>query len=353
MTHRVPSVAALLAVAVLGTAGCDQTSEDTIPEFVASRTGDLVTCGEGSFDRVQINALLADYPELAEELGISEVQTCDDASTYFEAYADYIESFPSEEAEAGDDDLPADFRIAAADGTNLSTNGVLELPGGCTGVLIHSRALLTAAQCVDQWAPSGEKNFDKSNFTIKNFGGGSWTGTVRINIHPNFTGNHVTADSGDDIAVIKRYSGSFGFPNSHRHRLYTGKMSTIGWMKAFGRGFVNNSTGFGTLRYMNFKPNWSGPYHFLMDANDPSRVCSGDQGGPVRDFTPTHGYPVVAGLLGSFENYWGQTCAIGGGKQRAVRIQRKVRWIDDMLGGNDHDSCTAFTDSGWTYERCW
>ena len=217
-------------------------------------------------------------------------------------------------------------------------------------MLITSRALITAAHCVDQWS-EGHRNFWLEDYTIKDFGSNTWEGDVRVNIHPNWTGGDFggQSDVADDIAVIKILSGSFGFPSSHRHRLYKGYMSTIGWMKFFGRGNSSNSGGgSGTLRYMNFKSDWSGPYHFLMYADDPSRVCN-------RDLTPTNGYPTVAGLVTSMEvlTSGNNRCAATGGKQRATRLQHKIRWIDDMIGGSDNDDCTTFHDSGWVYERCW
>ncbi len=337
----------LFALSFAGSA-CESSSERTTPTFETDRSGPLLPCDGGSFDRDQINATLEEHPDLAAALGIEAVDTCEDAGEYFVAYRDYIESFPSLETPA-----TSELRIAAADGTNQTTPGVLELTGGCTGVLIHERALITAAHCVDQWA-GGEKNFWKDDYTIKNFGGGQFTGTVRINIHPNYTGTYGGGlDDGDDIALVKLTEGSFGFPSGDRHRLYTGYLSTMGTMKAFGRGVVNNNGGSGTLRFMWYDESWSGPYHFLMDADDASRICKGDSGGPIRDVSPS-GFAVVAGLNTSFEiDDPGDDCAEAGGKMRAVRVQHKVRWIDDMIGGDDDDDCTAYVDDGWSYERCW
>lgn len=331
---------------------CGDASADRSPSFDADRTGPLVPCDDGGFDRVQINATLEEHPELAEALGITDVQTCEDAENYLVAFAEYIESFPSL-----DDPRTDELRIAAADGTNQTTPGILEVYSGnegvCTGVLIHDRALITAAHCVDQWAPAGEKNFWKENYTIKNFGGGQITRTVRINIHPDYTGMYGGGlDDGDDIAVVKLTEGSFGFPDSDRHRLYTGSLATIGSMKAFGRGVVDNNGGSGTLRYMWYDEDWSGSYHFFMEADDASRTCIGDSGGPIRDVSPS-GYAVVAGLITSGETEDDGDCTKAGGNMRAVRIQHKVAWIDDMIGGDAHDDCTAYNDDGWTYERCW
>jgi hypothetical protein len=226
---------------------------------------------------------------------------------------------------------------------------------GCTAVLIHTRGIITAAHCVDQLAPdSGTKNFWRDNFSIQNFGGGSFDGTVRINIHPDFTGSHGGGlDDGDDIALIKLTEGTFGFPDEDRHRVYVGAMSTIGTMKLYGRGVTSHDGGgSGVLRRMQYTPTWSGPEHFLNEAGT-SRVCKGDSGGPSLDNVPSSGVSVVAGLNTSVDANGDDMCATTGGKQRQVRLQHKIRWIDQMLGGTDSDDCTEFNADGWVYERCW
>lgn len=76
------------------------------------------------------------------------------------AYIDHVESFEPAETVSCDPEVDTAPRVKSADGSYLTTSGVLELgPLGCTGVLITDRALITAAHCVAPLSENGDRNF--------------------------------------------------------------------------------------------------------------------------------------------------------------------------------------------------
>ncbi len=361
MTHKHLLKFSLAALFV--SSGCDADEVDpTPPSFETETRGELVRCEAGTYDFLQINALLQDNPDLSDALGMETVQSCQDAQAFIDDGLDFVESFPSEPLVSADDEL----RVAAAEASHLTEDGIIRLrfpaPSGgvssCTGVLVHQRAVITSAHCVDQLAPGGAKNFDAYGVAVDNFGGGKYTGKVRINIHPDYVGGsegHAGGfDVGDDLAVVKLNYGSFGFSSNARHRIYVGPLGMVGAMKFFGQGVVSNAGGAGTLRRMSYTPTWAGPEHFLNHANGPSRVCAGDSGGPALDYLPASGVPLVMGLAALIEvnDVDVDKCAKAGGKQSMTRLQNKVEFIDQALGGTNADDCTYFDIGGWQYYRC-
>ncbi len=342
---------------------CDADEADlSPPSFETQTRGDLVRCETGSYDFLQINALLRDNPELSDALGVETVESCEDAQAFIDDSLDVVESFPSEPLDGSVDE----FRIAEAEASHLTEDGIIRLrfptPSGntssCTGVLVHERAVITSAHCVDQLAPGGAKNFDAYGIAVDNFGGGKYDGKVRINIHPDYVGGSEgyggSFDVGDDLAVVKLNYGSFGFSDGARHRIYVGPLGMVGAMKFFGQGVTSNAGGAGTLRRMSYTPTWAGPEHFLNTADTPSRVCKGDSGGPALDYLPSSGAPVVMGLAAFIEVNDANVdkCAKAGGKQSMTRLQNKVAFIDQALGGTDTDDCNFYDVGGWQYYRC-
>ncbi len=358
----------ICATALVFTAACGQGELDE----VESEPGELVRC-EGTpqdsyFDMEQMTGNLTNDPDLIEVTGLHRVDTCDQARQYLKKLNEYNESLflgdqggvsverPEPEAVESIEDVDGfegigktERWIKNANGTNMSQVGVVEIGGGCTGVVITSRAILTAAHCVDQLIAPAKNGW--ANLSIRRYNPNEvnvYSGQVRINIHPSYSGD---GDTADDIAVIKLFSpNTFGLSTSHRTRIYTGLGSTIHTMRLYGRGFSGSSGGGSSiLRFMYFTPDWWGPYHFLEDATGAARVCNGDSGGPTIDWTPND-YRVVAGLHSNSEKTSSSgVCAAYNGKQRSVRLQNKVSWIEDMLDV----TCHPFTDNGWSYVRCW
>lgn len=309
------------------------------------------------FDFAQLSNNLAADPGLAEVVGLERVDSCEQARQYMDRLNEHNELGPAiERVEA---QYAPEFELAEniglsrreirnANASSQAQSGVVEVGGGCTGVLITDRAILTAAHCVDQLVAPGRNGF--ANLTIRRYTPSEvtvYSGQVRINVHPNYSGD---GDTGDDVAVVKLFApDTFGFDHWHRTRIYTGGQSPIGQMRLYGRGFSNkNGTGASNLRYMYFNADWWGSNHYFERAYD-RRVCNGDSGGPTIDWTP-NGFRVVAGLhSNSVKSPTSGVCAMWNGKQRSVRLANKISWIEDMLDV----TCRPFTDSGWSYVRCW
>jgi hypothetical protein len=344
-------------------------------EDIGRQAGTLTRCESASgvafYDFAELSARLAKSSVLQNALELKQVASCVDARRFLEADYQARELGPSADSLASSlprDAEPGDIgaglgvvkkAIKGANAAHVTQRGFVQI-GNCGGVVILQRAILTTASCVAHLAPlSGVKNFDavvklERYIPFTSFGTTYsirqtvYQGWARINIHPGYGGS---SDAGDDLAVVKRYSSSFGFATNERTRIYTGLGSVIGAMRLVGRGGNSATTGGAgqnILRRMTFDPDWWGPHHFLMDARG-SRTCSGDKGSPILDFTPSHGHRVVAGLLSHWQGSIGYNlCAAWGKKMRAVRLQRKIAFIEDML---DVD-CREFNDSGWAYVKC-
>jgi Trypsin len=242
-----------------------------------------------------IEQALAEQPALAARAGTRTVSGCEEAERISQLWQEFVDEDTERTSEPeASDDFPVELtnhdkilngEPVAGAGPNQNKEGIVGLRSGtgpettfCSGTFISERFILTAAHC---FGSSGL--FNVSVFAGSRSATERAIRTVRVTIHPSFTGGQWSTD----IALVDLL-GTDGWANpARRFPIWTGSTTVGKNLKIYGYGFSNNSGGGrGTLRtgqsFAQIRIDRHSAGYFKAIGHT-ARTCQVDSGGPAID----------------------------------------------------------------------
>lgn len=378
--RRARSLACVLLLTPLGACDVEPDGDpsayrilECTPPVVDEATGEILRFAE-VYVLAHIDRRLADEPELAAQVGLDTVETCEEGRHFAAVAQAYDEAHPVPEDEAQEEPAapvrplptadpsssPETFPGASDDGPGYEVKipdpispiydgddanfvgGVVLITNpnpavGCTASFIRRDVLLTAAHCVSP-VPSRLTITEREQTLGNNV-------RVQVRLHPNWTGN---SDKYDDTALVfiqdpLTIPGGVNF--GHTWTLYRGPTVVGTKLNIYGYGAMRyqgwNGTGFDAFdrpQYLHMGQDGaritvrshSGSGYFEAKAGK-ARTCVGDSGGPA-----------VGDAPGSLGHIWGTVwggqldgtnkCPKKDTKMWWTKASTKTNWIAQQLG---------------------
>jgi hypothetical protein len=180
---------------------------------------------------------------------------------------------------------------------------------------------------------------------------------VHVRRHPDFTGG---ADTEHDLAIVHewdlapwavvgnnpdyfiRLTGSS--PGTATPFLVQGYGATGHDWQNFGQDSRRSNESEGIA--------WTSAEYWLAYATSGyGHPCKGDSGSGAINTTKI-AWDLAIGIFANYYRVDGNACPQIGDKFRYTKINTKISWINDTLNSLNTATCTAYSQNGWSYRRC-